>query len=193
MSHNISLLRLAYLRNVPRVGWLIRGVPASVAEDVASHSHLVSLIALGLVLKVRECGLSVDGEKALAMAIIHDVPEAVSGDLPRPVKERLGGIVRMVEEDALLQLGLGGLLPLYRELEDSGSVESILVRVADDLATYLRGVYYLSQGYRDVADIVENTRLSAVRLAGSLPEGYRECVVNYINELLENTPRGSLS
>ncbi|MCI4462356.1 MAG: HD domain-containing protein [Thermogladius sp.] len=163
------------------------------AEDVASHSHLVSLIALGLVLKVRECGLSVDGEKALAMAVIHDVPEAVTGDLPRPVKERLGGMARMVEEDALLQLGLGGLLPLYRELEDSGSVESILVRVADDLATYLRGVYYLSQGYRDVADIVENTRLSAVRLAGSLPEGYRECVVNYINELLENTPRGSLS
>jgi putative hydrolase of HD superfamily len=190
MSHNINLLRLAYLRNVPRVGWLIRGVPASVAEDVASHSHLVSLIALGLVLKVRECGLSLDGEKALAMAVIHDVPEAVSGDLPRPVKERLGGMARMVEEEALLQLGLGGLLPLYRELEDSGSVESILVRVADDLATYLRGVYYLSQGYRDVADIVENTRLSAVRLAGSLPAGYRECVMNYINGLLENIPRG---
>ena len=51
---------LSPLADLPRTGWLLRGVTAP--ESVAAHSHGVGLTAMMIVDAMREGGVSVDGE-----------------------------------------------------------------------------------------------------------------------------------
>ncbi|MGC9012702.1 HD domain-containing protein [Thermogladius sp.] len=189
MSSRDELDRLLALYNIPRAGWLIRGVPAAFAEDVASHSYLVAVLALRIAREARGCGGNVDEGKALTMALIHDLPEALTGDIPRPVKERLGDVVGRLEEEALGKLGFAHFKDLYAEVESATSVEALLVKIADDLATYLRAVYYLNSGFEGVRDIAENTRSNVMSLIQRLPGGLRECVQRYVSTLLEYKAR----
>ncbi|AFK50516.1 metal dependent phosphohydrolase [Thermogladius calderae 1633] len=189
MSSRDELDKLLALYNIPRAGWLIRGVPAAFAEDVASHSYLVAVLALRIAHEARGCGGGIDEGKALTMALIHDLPEALTGDIPRPVKERLGDVVGRLEEEALGKLGFEYLKDLYAEMESATSVEAILVKIADDLATYLRAVSYLNNGFEGVRDIVENTRSNVMSLVPRLPGGLRECVQKYVASLLEYKAR----
>src|SRR5260221_8313896 len=63
----------ARLKDVRRQGWVDRGVPD--AESVADHSYGVALLAWAVA---RARGL--DGERALLIAIVHDLAEAEVGD-----------------------------------------------------------------------------------------------------------------
>ncbi len=67
------------LKRVLRTGWLLRGVPPSSAENVAAHSHTTAILAYLLALQAKE---SVDFHQLLLMALIHDIPEAETGDIP---------------------------------------------------------------------------------------------------------------
>ena len=67
------------LDRVPRSGYLLRGVADP--ETVASHSHFLALLAL---LFVEEYPDEFDRGRALAMALIHDLPEARLMDIPMP-------------------------------------------------------------------------------------------------------------
>jgi putative hydrolase of HD superfamily len=81
-----SLLGLAQfaskLKSVPRTGWLDRGVPPLVVESVADHSLGVALLAWGCALQRRAEGVAIDPERVLMLAILHDLAEAETGDVP---------------------------------------------------------------------------------------------------------------
>src|SRR3954471_15529873 len=79
-----TMLQLDPLADLPRTGWLLRGVRP--CESIADHSFGVALVTMLLVDAVRAEGHAVDGEKALRMALVHDAPEARTGDVPMPVK-----------------------------------------------------------------------------------------------------------
>ena len=64
------------LKTTPRTGWVRRGVPRY--ESVADHSWRVA--ALGLLLMHRD-DLQIT-QKLLPMALLHDIGEAVVGDIP---------------------------------------------------------------------------------------------------------------
>ena len=70
------------LKSVPRTGWLDRGVPAMQVESVADHSLGVALLAWGCALQRRADGAAIDPERVLMLAILHDLAEAETGDLP---------------------------------------------------------------------------------------------------------------
>src|SRR4051794_23892433 len=81
-----ALLELAQfaskLKSVPRTGWLDRGVPPLHVESVADHSLGVALLAWGCALQRRAEGVAIDPERVLMIAILHDLVEAETGDLP---------------------------------------------------------------------------------------------------------------
>ena len=140
----LGLLRqAARLKWVPRAGWLMRGVADP--ESVAEHAWGVALMALVLAEGVEE---PLDRGKLLAIALIHDLPEAVLSDIPSPALRHLPARAkREAEEGGLSEL----LAPLpearrlrewWREFEEGSSPEGRLVRDADRLEMLLQAALY---------------------------------------------------
>ncbi len=63
------------LKVTPRTGWKIRGVKSP--ESVAEHSYRTALIAM-LIADEKK----LDSEKLIKMALLHDLEEAITGDMP---------------------------------------------------------------------------------------------------------------
>ncbi len=57
------------------------------SENLSEHSLDTAIIAHALaVIRNKRFGGSVDPERAALLAIFHDVPEVITGDMPTPVK-----------------------------------------------------------------------------------------------------------
>src|SRR5262245_35300084 len=79
-----ALLALLPLERLPRTGWILRG--ASPVEPVAGHVLGTAFVALALAPRVDP---PLDIDRAVALALLHDAPEALTGDLPRRGRELL--------------------------------------------------------------------------------------------------------
>lgn len=64
------------LKAISRTGWLDRGVPGPEVESVASHSFQTALLAW----LAAAADPTLDRDRILKLALIHDLPEAVIGD-----------------------------------------------------------------------------------------------------------------
>jgi 5'-deoxynucleotidase len=73
-------------------------------ENLSEHSLEVSIIAHALVLiHNRRFGGSLNAERAALLAVFHDAPESLTGDMPTPVKyhnEQVRNAYKTVEESA---------------------------------------------------------------------------------------------
>jgi len=68
------------LKRLLRQGWLDRGVPPADTESVADHSLGVALLAWMAALEAQAAGADLDPGRVLALALVHDLPEAEIGD-----------------------------------------------------------------------------------------------------------------
>jgi len=140
------LLHGNQLKRTARTGWAQRGVAN--AEDVAAHSYGVTFTALVLVQKMAK---SLDLERVLIMAILHDLPEGLTTDIPTPAWGFLpNGIKTDVERGAMIEiLGDVSFAPLFigywEELHEQKTQEALLVHDADKLDMYLQALVYEQQ------------------------------------------------
>lgn len=143
------------LKEVKRQGWVERGVQQG--ESVAEHSFRLALLAM--VFAERK-GLDVC--KAVKLALVHDLPEAVCGDVASRVKEEMeavsNGEKKAREEKALGELvkglseGLAGeIKELWLEFEEGKSAEAVLVRELDRLEAIFQAQEYEKKGNFKVA------------------------------------------
>lgn len=152
-----TLIRLDPLADLPRTGWLLRGVRP--CESVADHSYGVALVTLLLTDALRAEGHEVDGERALRMALIHDAPEARTGDVPMPVKTPEA-------ERALDELDAGlarellpeGLFETWREAEAAESLEARIVKAADKLQMMIKAHLYERQHRGELDEFWSNPK-----------------------------------
>ena len=140
-----AAMALDAMTDLPRTGWVMRGVASP--ETLAAHSFGVAWVAALIVDALRAEGQTVDGEKVLRMALVHDAPEAALGDVPMPVKTPALDAALAAVEHALAQR----LLPTsfvadYEELERGESLEARVVRASDKLQLVLRLHRYELQG-----------------------------------------------
>ncbi|MFN0244529.1 MAG: HD domain-containing protein [Planctomycetota bacterium] len=146
-----ALLALLPLHDLPRTGWLQHGIQNP--ESVGDHTLGTCLVALALAQRAKP---SVDVDRAVALALVHDAPEALIGDWPKPASRLLPpGAKAAVEDKAAAQL-LGPLSNVaherfveYRQME---SREARFVRVCDGLHLGLRLLAYRRRGHGDLAD-----------------------------------------
>lgn len=144
-------MQLDTLAHLPRTGWLMRGVRP--AESIADHSFGVALCVLLLVDETRAQGELVDGEKALRMAILHDVPEAGLSDIPAPVKsEAFDHALRHVEQRLAERYLSASNAALLEELEQAESLEARMVRAADKIHMMTKALLYEQQGWAMLDD-----------------------------------------
>jgi len=151
------LAELMRLKSVPRIGWLLRGVRD--VESVASHSFGVAVIAMLLADRARERGVEVNVERLLRMALLHDLTEARTGDLPSTIKRYFDkASIKAADESIAKEIftELGDLSESYLELwsdyEHRASIESRLVKAADKLDLLLQSREYEKGGARSLQE-----------------------------------------
>lgn len=140
-----SLLELLVLDRLPRTGWILRGVaePESVAGHVLGTAH----VALALAPRVEP---PLDLGRALAMTLVHDAPEARTGDLPRIGARHLPAGAKEAMEDAVAADLLAGLGPASRaawdEYRAAETREARFVKLCDGLQLGVRLLGYARSG-----------------------------------------------
>lgn len=134
----LTFLRAAEgLKTATRSGWTSAGEPESVAE------HTWRLCLMALVLHPSFPG--VDFARLVKICIVHDLGEAIGGDVPAPEQARRGGSKADDERRDLLQLVAPLPAPLREEIvglwdeyEAARSPEARLAKALDKLETILQ-------------------------------------------------------
>lgn len=143
----LTLDALDPLGDLPRTGWILRGI--SPCESIAAHSLQVALLVRMLVEACREAGLVVDGERALTMALVHDAPEARLGDVPMPVKTpAVDAALHEAERSIAHALLPGQLARAWEDAEAGATLEAKLVKAADKIQMLHKLWTYEQQGRR---------------------------------------------
>jgi 5'-deoxynucleotidase YfbR-like HD superfamily hydrolase len=132
-----TLIELQRLKRLDRTGWTLRGLPNG-TESVAAHSFGVGVAAMLLADELLAQGVSVDMEKVLRMALLHDWAEVRVGDMPRIATAYFGAGARKQAETRAFADVVSGLktdvyAALYDDYEQRDSLESKLVKAADVL------------------------------------------------------------
>lgn len=140
------LLQGNQLKRTARTGWVQRGVPQ--AENVAAHSFGVVFIALTLAELTTE---PLDRYKLLAMATLHDLPEALTTDIPTPAWRYLPPGIKTDVERQAMQTIIGealfadSFMVIWEELHHKETPEARLVEDADKLDMFIQAVMYEEQ------------------------------------------------
>ncbi|MES1909815.1 MAG: hypothetical protein MHM6MM_002514 [Cercozoa sp. M6MM] len=133
------------LKRQVRTGWALRGVNRP--ESVAEHSFRMAAITLALGDSVQ-----VDRDRVMRIALVHDLAEAVVGDIP---PESISGVSKaekqQIELNAMRDLCLETfgcadmaceVFSLWREYEESLTPEAQLVKDFDKIEMILQASEY---------------------------------------------------
>lgn len=139
-----SLEHVYALKSIPRSGWVQSGVPTSGVESIASHSYGMSLLILYLRKDLLAQGVNV--ERALNMALIHDMAESIVGDLT-PRDKISESEKHAAEADALKQIIRGVqegdyFQELWEDFESIASPEAQVVKRIDKLDMLIQAYLY---------------------------------------------------
>ncbi len=152
-----TVMHLDTLSELPRTGWLLRGVRP--CESIADHSLGVALVAMMLTDAMRAEGQSVDGERVLRMAVLHDAPEAKTGDVPMPSKTpELSRALDQLEMQIAKGLLPEDLFANWQEAEAGESLEARIVRAADKIQMMIKVMVYERTKRGDLHEFWENEK-----------------------------------
>ncbi|ESQ22978.1 MAG: putative hydrolases of HD superfamily [uncultured Acidilobus sp. MG] len=171
----MKLLEIIYSAySLARSGWMLRGVPSSLAETVAEHSYAAALIAAEVAQRV-----GADPYEAALIALVHDLAETKVGDIAK-----VAGIPeakKAAEEAALASLEVSNLIKsLIMEFDEGRAPEAVVAKASDLAATIIISKYYERMGF-DVKEIEETSRTELEALASS--SGLGERLLNALREL----------
>ena len=134
----------------------------TVTENISEHSLEVAFIAhLLAVLRNKRFGGNVNPERVALLAMYHDTPEIITGDLPTPIKyynKNIKSAYSEIENNASRQLL--SYLPddikedyeplFYKDESDSEHWE--LVKAADKISALIKCVEEKQMGNKDFSD-----------------------------------------
>lgn len=145
-----ALLDALQLKDERRTGWQLRGVDDP--ESVGAHSWGVAYLCLILGDRFREDLANLDVDRALRLAVVHDVAEAETGDVATRADSTVvtADAPDAEEKEALereAMAALAGPLPdhlrdAWEEYEARETPEAILVKELDLVEMCLQALFY---------------------------------------------------
>lgn len=137
-------------------------------ENVAEHSHCVSLIAHSLcVIENKLFGGKLDADRAAVIGLYHETSEVITGDLPTPIKYFNNSITdaykeleREAEQKILRQLPDELKEEFEPYIVDKKSDEYKVVKYADKIAAYIKCIEEMEAGNPEYTAAIEAQRKS---------------------------------
>jgi len=165
-------LALHPLDRVPRAGYLLRGV--SEPESVAAHSHGLALL-VSLVAPVATP--PVDALDAVRMALIHDLSESSTMDIPMPVGDAPFRAAKKAVETTLFQRLFAGQGDdwgrLFQEFQGVTSPAARLVHGLDKVQMMVKVLGYEREGRGNLDDFWRN------------PDNFRDHGIPVVTDLFD--------
>lgn len=154
-----SLLAIYHLKDTPRAGWLLRGIRDP--ESVADHSWATALLCY---LYAPVAGA--DPARSVEIALVHDLAESVTGDLPRRVDPPAGAPSAErkseLEREAFRALFPAGseradaVRALWEEYEEGATIEARFARDMNLVDMCFQALIYESDRRYDPAELENN-------------------------------------
>lgn len=146
-----ALLQLLPLDHLPRTGWVLRGVPQP--ESIAGHILGACHLALALGPRVEP---TLAMERVLGQLLVHDAPEACTGDIPRPAARHLpdgakDSMEQMIAEELLEPLGSQSV-EAWNEFQAGETREARFAKVCDRLQMGVQLVALRRRGQMGLED-----------------------------------------
>jgi len=138
------LFEVGHLKNLPRAGWLLLGIPQP--ESVAEHSFRVGIV--GMTLAAIE---GADIGHTAALCLLHDAHETRIGDVPSVgrayVTTAAPEAVSAHQTAGMPSEAAKAFQALTAEYEAATTPESLLAHDADKIETLLQAIEYQARGY----------------------------------------------
>lgn len=157
-SSAIDFLTLCHsLKTTKRAGWVKREVENP--ESISDHMYRMGLMAL-----ISSDIPGVNRDKCVKMAIVHDIAEAIVGDItPSDGISKMEKSRREKEAiDHMCNLLGGGsrakeIYDLWMEYEESSSLEAKIVKDFDKVEMILQALEYEKEQGKDLEEFFEST------------------------------------
>ena len=139
------------LKSLPRAGWIRAGIESP--ESVAAHSWGMAWLVMNL------CPEGVDTERALKIALVHDLPEVIAGDIT-PHDGLSKSEKHSLEARAAEQLFTGrpDLMALWQEYNAAKTPEAMFVKECDALDMALQALRYAKVHHVDTAEFIASAK-----------------------------------
>jgi putative hydrolase of HD superfamily len=173
-----------------RAGWMLRGI-APGAESVADHSYGVAVAAMLMADELIARGVTVNVERVLRVALLHDWAEVRVGDMPRTAAEYFGAEVRKraeraAFEDIVSRLDSNGVAEKYNALhedyEERASLEARLVKAADVIDLLVQTLAFERAGVRGLDEFWDGVAERSLSLDGIAGEVVNEVLAQLVEE-----------
>ncbi len=145
-----ALIEAVGLKRLPRAGWVREGVPSP--ESVAAHAWGVAWLVLRFLPDALHLG------RALAYAVLHDLPEVRVGDITPhdgvPAEEKHAREARAMTD--LLAPLPAHLRATWEAYEAQADEEARFVRQLDRLDMAIQAVAYAHQGHAGLEGFLDS-------------------------------------
>lgn len=134
--------RLAFLQEAEQLKSVLRSAHTSTGRTESTAEHTWRLCLMAMIFEDELAGM--DLLKILKMCLIHDLGEAIHGDIPAVEQSRHPDKSAREQADllhltrALDEPQRAGILALWQEYEDAASPEAKAVKALDKLETILQ-------------------------------------------------------
>jgi len=131
-------LTLQWAKELPRQGFIALGFKRNEADSVAAHSWTTAMLTYLLATQMKKDGQKIDVDKAVKMALFHDMAETIVGDVGTFVKGMANGAFAPIEEEGLKWLvsdlpQKDEIVSLVEEYMQRKTLEARVCKVADNL------------------------------------------------------------
>lgn len=99
-------------------------VEMSRSQSVAEHSYNVAMISMSIAEKLKKSNVKVDSEFVVTWALIHDLPEVTTGDIPTTLKAVDKFVFDRLEDE---------LFPYFSavKISEENKLEKTIIKIAD--------------------------------------------------------------
>ena len=178
-------LTLQWAKELPRQGFIQLGFKRNEADSVAAHSWTCAMLVYFLATELKKEGLKINVDKAIKMALFHDMAETIVGDVGTFVKGMAKGAFAPIEEEGLRWLVSDlptnkEIIDLVGEYMERKTVEARVCKVADNLDAlaqakgvpaavpalkYFKEVYHITKfnWHKEAVDIILNDKVEPER------------------------------